>query len=164
MQDLTQGTVGSFCVRCHSPVGTQYAFRHPLPHWMFHRSFAKGSLALLAIECKKQSGELMVIGGLNQETFMRDHRWQQRCRRNAALADAAQLKLKLSPGEPGPANRCTGTVAHSSRFARVTSVLRVIKSPCTLGSGLKSFMPNTVQDLRTPKVSLVNNVTWAPSR
>ncbi len=103
MQDLTQGTVGSFCVRCHSPVGTQLCI--------------PPSTSLLDVPPIVREGITCVACHRVQEAVWRTH-GDRRIEPgdihapivggsdgtgvNAARADAAQLKLKLSPDEPGP--------------------------------------------------------------
>ena len=103
MQDLTQGTVGSFCVRCHSPVGTQLCVP-PSTSVLDVPPIVREGITCVACHRVQEAvwrthgdrriepGDIHapIIGGSNGAGV------------NAAIADAAKLKLKLSPDEPGP--------------------------------------------------------------
>ncbi len=113
MQEYTQGTVGSFCVRCHSPVATQLELprstsvldmppvvREGITCIACHRvneHYWRGSNGDRRIE----PGDIhQPVGSGSHHTGVAD-----------AVAHAEELKLKLSPHQTGP-----GQPMHSASF------------------------------------------------
>ncbi len=65
--DLTQGTIGSFCVRCHQQVGTQRGEARELPLWERSQVAREGVTCItchrVSEEFGKTNGERRVIAG-----------------------------------------------------------------------------------------------------
>ncbi len=103
MQDLTQGTVGSFCVRCHAPIATQLCtppsvsmleappvVREGITCVACHR--VKESIGRTNGDRRIEPGDLHApIYGSSDGAGVRE-----------AIAKASELKLTLSPEETGP--------------------------------------------------------------
>jgi hypothetical protein len=60
ISDLTQGTIGSFCVRCHQQVGTQRGEKRELPLWERSRVSNEG---VTCITCHRVSDEYGKVNG-----------------------------------------------------------------------------------------------------
>jgi len=67
INDLTQGTIGSFCVRCHQQVGTQRGEERHLPLWDRSRVASEGVTCItchrIREEYGKVNGERTVVPG-----------------------------------------------------------------------------------------------------
>jgi hypothetical protein len=103
MQDLTKGTVGSFCVRCHSPVATQLCLPPAASILDAPRVVREGITCVACHRVKEAVGRTngdrriepgdihAPIYGASGGEGVRD-----------AIYNAKQLKLKLSADEIGP--------------------------------------------------------------
>ncbi len=103
MQDLTQGTVGSFCVRCHAPVATQLCtppsatvldappiIREGITCVACHR--VKESIGRTNGDRRIEPGDIHApVYGSTNGAGVRD-----------AISQANELKLKLSADDTGP--------------------------------------------------------------
>ena len=57
-QDLTQGTVGTFCVRCHQQVGTQLGETRETPLWQRSQVSREGVTCITCHRVKEQYGKV----------------------------------------------------------------------------------------------------------
>ena len=57
-QDLTQGTVGTFCVRCHQQVGTQLGEKRETPLWARSQISREGVSCITCHRVKEQYGKV----------------------------------------------------------------------------------------------------------
>ena len=57
-QDLTQGTVGTFCVRCHQQVGTQLGENRETPLWERSQISREGVTCITCHRVKEQYGKV----------------------------------------------------------------------------------------------------------
>ena len=57
-QDLTQGTVGTFCVRCHQQVGTQLGEARETPLWERSQISREGVTCITCHRVKEQYGKV----------------------------------------------------------------------------------------------------------
>ncbi|MGD9805686.1 MAG: multiheme c-type cytochrome [Hyphomicrobiaceae bacterium] len=57
-QELTQGTVGTFCVRCHQQVGTQLGERRETPLWARSQISREGITCITCHRVKEQYGKV----------------------------------------------------------------------------------------------------------
>ena len=57
-QDLTQGTVGTFCVRCHQQVGTQLGENREAPLWSRSQISREGVTCITCHRVKEQYGKV----------------------------------------------------------------------------------------------------------
>ncbi len=57
-QDLTQGTVGTFCVRCHQQVGTQLGENRETPLWKMSQISREGVTCITCHRVKEQYGKV----------------------------------------------------------------------------------------------------------
>ncbi|QDS93443.1 hypothetical protein FF011L_22130 [Roseimaritima multifibrata] len=103
MTDLTQGTVGTFCARCHSPVATQESFSRAVSALEAPEIVREG---ITCIACHRvneaygrtngrrriEPGDIFapVYGGGNGSGIAK------------AISDRKQLKLKTDPSDKGP--------------------------------------------------------------
>ncbi len=103
MQDLTQGTVGSFCVRCHAPVATQLC-TPPSASWLEAPTVIREGITCVACHRIKEAvgrtngdrriepGDIHApIYGATDGSGVRN-----------AISQANELKLKLSRDDSGP--------------------------------------------------------------
>lgn len=60
ISDLTQGTIGTFCVRCHQQVGTQRGEKRELPLWERSKVSSEG---ITCITCHRISDEYGKVNG-----------------------------------------------------------------------------------------------------
>ena len=59
-QELTQGTVGTFCVRCHQQVGTQLGEKRETPLWERAQISREG---VTCITCHRVKGQYGKVNG-----------------------------------------------------------------------------------------------------
>jgi hypothetical protein len=103
LNDLSQGTVGYFCMRCHAPVATSLATSRDQPIWTLPESAREGITCVACHRVQyaygKSNGERRVetgnifapvYGGIGGDGVA------------DAIAHKDQLKLKTSPDEKGP--------------------------------------------------------------
>jgi hypothetical protein len=103
LNDLSQGTLGYFCMRCHAPVATNLCISRAEPVWNMPEVAREG---ITCVACHRvqypygksngerriETGDIFapVLGGIGGD----------------GVADAihrkAELKLRTQPGEPGP--------------------------------------------------------------
>ena len=57
-QELTQGTVGTFCVRCHQQVGTQLGENRDTPMWALSQISREGITCITCHRVKEQYGKV----------------------------------------------------------------------------------------------------------
>jgi hypothetical protein len=57
-QELTQGTVGTFCVRCHQQVGTQLGENRETPLWARSQISREGVTCITCHRVKEQYGKV----------------------------------------------------------------------------------------------------------
>ena len=57
-QDLTKGTVGTFCVRCHQQVGTQLGEKRETPLWAMSQISREGVSCITCHRVKEQYGKV----------------------------------------------------------------------------------------------------------
>lgn len=57
-QELTQGTVGTFCVRCHQQVGTQLGENREAPLWQLSQISREGVTCITCHRVKEQYGKV----------------------------------------------------------------------------------------------------------
>jgi nitrate/TMAO reductase-like tetraheme cytochrome c subunit len=58
INDLTQGTIGYFCMRCHAPVATTVKHRRDLPIWDGPRVYREGVTCIACHRVKEQYGKV----------------------------------------------------------------------------------------------------------
>ena len=79
--DLTQGTIGSFCVRCHQQVGTQKGEARYLPLWDRSRVAREGITCITCHRVKEEygkvNGERTIEPGDISRCSRRDHARQR---------------------------------------------------------------------------------------
>jgi nitrate/TMAO reductase-like tetraheme cytochrome c subunit len=102
INDLTQGTIGSFCVRCHQQVGTQRGEERHLPLWDRSRVASEGVTCItchrVEEEYGKVNGERTIIPGDIHTPVggtMRDSVF------NGVLQRKGELKIATSAKERG---------------------------------------------------------------
>lgn len=100
--DLTQGTIGSFCVRCHQQVGTQKGEARYLPLWDRSRVAREGITCITCHRVKEEYGKVngertiepgdihMPVGGTMRDSVFDD-----------ILKNKDKLKLATSSKERG---------------------------------------------------------------
>ena len=103
MTELTQGTVGSFCVRCHSPIGTQLKIKRTVSMLDAPPVVREGVTCIACHRVRehywRSNGDRRIepgdihqpIGGGSCGTGTAE-----------AVAQASELKLKTSPDQTGP--------------------------------------------------------------
>ena len=102
LNDLSQGTVGYFCLRCHAPIATAMCVSREVPVWDLPEVAREGVTCLACHRVQymygKSNGERRiepgpihapVFGGIGGDGVA------------AAIARKAELKLKTSPDEKG---------------------------------------------------------------
>ena len=57
-QELTKGTVGTFCVRCHQQVGTQLGESREKPLWQMSQISREGVTCITCHRVKEQYGKV----------------------------------------------------------------------------------------------------------
>jgi len=102
ISDLTQGTIGSFCVRCHQQVGTQRGEERHLPLWDRSRVASEG---VTCITCHRVQEEYGKVHGERSITPGDIHAPVGGTMRDSAFATVLQrkgeLKLATSSKERG---------------------------------------------------------------
>jgi hypothetical protein len=73
-QDLTQGTVGTFCVRCHQQVGTQLGENRETPLWKRSQISREGVTCITCHRVKEQYGKVngerrVEAGSINEPVY-----------------------------------------------------------------------------------------------
>lgn len=103
LNDLSQGTVGYFCMRCHAPVATSLCASRAQPVWTLPEAAREGITCVACHRVQyaygKSNGERRIeVGDINAPVFggiggdgVAD-----------AIAHKDQLKVKTSPAEKGP--------------------------------------------------------------
>ncbi len=103
LNDLSQGTVGYFCMRCHAPVATSLCASRAQPIWTLPEAAREGITCVACHRVQyaygKSNGERRIeVGDINAPVFggiggdgVAD-----------AIAHKDQLKVKTSPEEKGP--------------------------------------------------------------
>jgi hypothetical protein len=103
LNDLSQGTVGYFCMRCHAPVATSLCAKRDQPLWTLPEAAREGITCVACHRVQyaygKSNGERRIeMGDINAPVFggiggdgVAD-----------AIAHKDQLKVKTSPAEKGP--------------------------------------------------------------
>ena len=103
LNDLSQGTVGYFCMRCHAPVATSLCASRAQPLWTLPEAAREGITCVACHRVQyaygKSNGERRIeVGDINAPVFggiggdgVAD-----------AIAHKDQLKVKTSPDEKGP--------------------------------------------------------------
>jgi hypothetical protein len=103
LNDLSQGTVGYFCMRCHAPVATSLCASRAQPVWTLPEAAREGITCVACHRVQyaygKSNGERRIeTGDINAPVFGGIG--------GAGVADAIahkdQLKVKTSPAEKGP--------------------------------------------------------------
>ncbi len=103
LQGLAQGTLGYFCFRCHAPVATQMEFPREqsildAPH-VYREGITCVACHRVIEYSGKTNGERRIeTGNIHQAVVAAEPGLGLA----EALANREQLKLKLSPNEPGP--------------------------------------------------------------
>jgi len=118
MQDLTRGTVGSFCVRCHAPVATQLNVPPSTTILDAPQVIREG---ITCVACHRVNeaygfthGDRRIAAGNDYAPVYGSSDGQGI---HAAASQAKELKLKLSPDEPGPGQPLH---AHGGFFAQLS--------------------------------------------
>ncbi len=103
LNDLSHGTVGYFCMRCHAPVATSLCAKRDQPLWTLPEAAREGITCVACHRVQyaygKSNGERRIeMGDINAPVFggiggdgVAD-----------AIAHKDQLKVKTSPAEKGP--------------------------------------------------------------
>jgi len=118
MQDLTRGTVGSFCVRCHAPVATQLQVPPSVTILDAPQVIREG---ITCVACHRVNeaygfthGDRRIAAGNDYAPIYGSSDGQGI---HAAASQAKELKLKLSPDEQGPGQPLH---AHGGFFAQLS--------------------------------------------
>ena len=112
INDLSQGTIGYFCFRCHSPAGTALGVSRAAPLWDMPAVAREGVTCVACHRVREMYGKTNgerriepgdiyapVYGSIGGDGVA------------AAIAQKEQLKVKISPDEKGP-----GQPMHSAGF------------------------------------------------
>lgn len=103
MQELTRGTVGSFCVRCHAPVATQLDVPRHLSILDAPTVIREG---ITCVACHRVNEAYWLTNGDRRiepgNAFAPIYSSTDGQGVHRAIADAKELKLKRSPQETGP--------------------------------------------------------------
>jgi len=113
INDLSQGTIGDFCVRCHASVGTTIGEPRELPLWRRAKVSREGVTCVACHRVSEQYGRVSgqrriepgdvhepVYGGIGGAGVAK------------AIAEKDHYKVKPSPDDPGP-----GMPIHSAGIA-----------------------------------------------
>ena len=163
LNDLSQGTVGYFCMRCHAPVATalvRVARRAVVEH-------ARGGprrhhlrrLPPRAVHVRQIERRAAHRAGRHLRARLRRHR--RRRRRRSRSAARTSSKSKRRPTRKAPARTCTPPASTSSRSPRASSARRATRWPCTRASSSKWCGSSTARRRRARRASSARTATWA---
>lgn len=100
---LAQGTIGYFCMRCHTPVGTTLGLRRDQPIWDAPRAVREGVTCVVCHHVSeitlKTNGERRVEPGTINDPVAGN---SDGLGVEAALANAGSLKVKIDPNDKRP--------------------------------------------------------------
>ena len=106
MTELTQGTVGAFCMRCHSPVGTQLKLPRAASMLDAPPVVREGVTCIACHRVRehywRSNGDRRIEPGDIHQPVYGGHGGAGVA---AAVADAERLKLKLHPEQSGPGQK-----------------------------------------------------------
>lgn len=99
---LTQGTIGTFCVRCHQQVGTQRGEKRELPLWERSRVSSEGITCITCHRVTEEYGRVngernIVTGNIHKPVFgsLQDSKF------NEVIAKKDDFKIASKKGERG---------------------------------------------------------------
>ncbi len=103
INDLTQGTIGYFCLRCHAPVATTVGLRRDQPIWDGPRVFREGVTCIACHRVKenytKTNGERRIEPG---DEFAPVYSSQGGLGPQIAAQQADYYKVKVDANDSGP--------------------------------------------------------------
>lgn len=114
--DLTQGTIGTFCVRCHQQVGTQRGEKRELPLWERSRVSSEGVTCITCHRVQEEYGRVngernITAGNIHSAVFGTKTNSQF----NEVISNKEKYKVASRPGERG--RKIHGKVM---RFAQIS--------------------------------------------
>ncbi len=99
---LTQGTIGTFCVRCHQMVGTQRGEKRELPLWERSRVSSEGVTCITCHRVTEEYGRVngernLTAGNIHQPVYgtLKDSKFSE------VIAKKDEYKIATSPDERG---------------------------------------------------------------
>jgi nitrate/TMAO reductase-like tetraheme cytochrome c subunit len=102
INDLAQGTVGTFCVRCHASVGTTLGERRELPLWDRSQVSREGVTCITCHRINEQfakvNGERRIVPG---EIYAPVTGGDPPTELKKVIADAGKYKVRTNPSGPG---------------------------------------------------------------
>jgi hypothetical protein len=103
INDLSQGTIGYFCYRCHSPVGTSLGISRAAPIWEIPQVAREGVTCVACHRVNQHYGKVngerrIEPGGIHAPVFGSIGGGGVA----ETIARKAEFKIKTSPGEQGP--------------------------------------------------------------
>ena len=117
INDLSQGTVGYFCIRCHAPVATAMCASRAEPLWNLPEVAREGVTCIACHRVQymygKTNGERRIEAGRHFRAGLRRHRRRRRGRSDRSARSSS--KSKRRPTTRAPARTCTRPASTSSR-------------------------------------------------